>query len=877
MAGATPKPMRLSDKYMRLRHDKTWSCIASAMLLILFTSSSAPVPAQTPLPPARKAVPQPTSPARVATAAQTVDGGWPRAYKTPSGGNILLYAPQVSSWENQQHMTAYAAVSYLSKGASKPALGTVKLEADTKASIDERLVNFASLKITESNFSTLSKEQANEVVAEIIKAIPKEDRVIALDRVLANIDTSLIIPKQVEGIKSDPPTIFFSKKPAILVNFDGEPIWSPIKENDLKFAINTNWDVFQYGPTNSYYLRNKDKWLKATNVKGPWESADNLPQSFNKLPADENFKDVKSNLPAKKLADKAPMVFVSFEPSEMILLKGDPKYVLVPGTQLLWVSNTESDLFRLWVGGPVYYLVTGRWFTAPDFTGPWTFATTNLPEDFKKISLEHPRSRVLASVPGTRQAAEAVLLAQIPQTARVNKKQVNAPEVVYQGDPQFQAIEKTSVERAINTDKDIIKVGDIYYMCFQGVWFMAKSPTGPWEVTGSVPGTIYEIPPSSPAHNVTYVTVKEDESDSEWVAVAAMAGYSGMMIAWGCTVWGTGWYYPPYAWYGGYYPIYYPYHHTYGAGAWYNPYNGAYGAAGGIYGPYGGVNYGARYNPSTGTYARGAAAYGPYGSRGYAQAYNPRTGAYAQTRQGSNVYGNWGSTNVQRGDDWAHTKRYTNRQTGETTRVTRTGEGGMVSRRGPEGGGSVGSSGNNIYAGQDGSVYKRSDGGNWQKFENGGWKPVDKPQRQDAAPGQQQRQTGISANDPMLRKDASPAQRAGVPENDPMFRKDATRTQQQRSAQSRDRAGGSATSGGQFGSQGRQLDQSTYGQLESDRSARSSGAKRTNDFGDYRTSGSSNRNVGSYSSGSHRSGGSYRGGSGSRSGGGGFRGGGRGR
>jgi hypothetical protein len=288
--------------------------IACVIILILFTSLSAPSLAQTPLPPSRKAAPQAT-PARTATTTQTVDGGWPRTYKTQSGGSILVYAPQVSSWENQQHMTAYAAVSYLSKGASKPALGTIKLEADTKASLEERLVNFGSLKITESNFSTLSKEEANEVVSEIIKAIPKEDRVISLDRVLANIDMSQIIPKQVEGIKSDPPNIFFSKQPAILVNFDGEPIWSPIKENDLKFAINTNWDVFQYGPTNTYYLRNKETWLKASNVKGPWEWASSLPQSFNKLPADENFKEVKANLPGKKPSDKAPMVFVNFEPS----------------------------------------------------------------------------------------------------------------------------------------------------------------------------------------------------------------------------------------------------------------------------------------------------------------------------------------------------------------------------------------------------------------------------------------------------------------------------------------------------------------------------------------------------------------------------------
>ena len=70
---------------------------------------------------------------------------------------------------------------------------------------------------------------------------------IALDRVLANIDTSAIIPKNVDGVKADPPTIFYSATPAVLVNIDGEPIWSPIPENDLRSAVNTNWDLFEHG------------------------------------------------------------------------------------------------------------------------------------------------------------------------------------------------------------------------------------------------------------------------------------------------------------------------------------------------------------------------------------------------------------------------------------------------------------------------------------------------------------------------------------------------------------------------------------------------------------------------------------------------------
>ena len=189
---------------------------------------------------------------------------------------------------------------------------------------------------------------------------------------------------------------------------------------------------------------------------------------------------------------------------------------------------------------------------------------------------------------------------------------------------------------------------------------------------------------------------------------AAAAGYTGMMVAWGCTVWGSGWYYPPYIGYGGYYPYYYPHFPTYGYSAWYNPWTGAYGRSAGVYGPYGGAGVGARYNPRTGTYARGAAAYGPYGARGVAQAYNPRTGTYAATRQGSNVYGSWGSTAVQRGDDWAKTNRYTNSRTGTTTRTIRTDEGSAVTRRGAGGGRVAVGDGGNVYAGKDGNAYRRA-------------------------------------------------------------------------------------------------------------------------------------------------------------------------
>ena len=632
-----------------------------------------------------------------------------------------MYQPQVASWVDQKHMTLYAALSYLAAGAQKPALGTVKVETETKVAVDDRLVSFSDFKITEANFPTVPKESLMAMAMDIVNAIPLEQRVIALDRVLAMVDTSQITPKNSDGVKADPPPIFFSQVPAVLVNVEGDPMWSPIPENELQFALNTNWDLFQLG--NSYYLRDDQSWLTAVAIRGPWKRAGALPPSFSTLPANDDWTAARAAVPGKAFpSGELPHVFVSTRPAELILLDGAPKYVPVKGTSLMWVSNTESDVFRAGADGAVFFLVSGRWFSAPNFEGPWTFVTPELPGDFKRIPLDHPRSRVLASVPGTRQALEGVLLAQVSQTARVNRSQITAPEVGYKGDPQFEAIEQTQVARAVNTDQQILRVGDLYYMCFQGVWFVGGTPTGPWKVADSIPNEIYEIPISSPAHNVTYVTV--DNSDDEWVDFAATAGYAGLMTAWGCAVWGTGWYYPPYVGYGGYFP-YYP---TYGYGAHYNPWTGTFSRTGGVYGPYGGAGFTARYNPATGTYSRGAMAYGPNGARGVATAFNPRTGISAGTARGSNVYGNWSSTAVQRGDQWAQSSKFTRNATGTTTRATQGSRGGAaVTRRGPEGGGFAGkTAGGDMYAGRDGNVY-RNQGGSWQKYGNGGWSSVERP------------------------------------------------------------------------------------------------------------------------------------------------------
>src|SRR5262249_9034995 len=149
---------------------------------------------------------------------------------------------------------------------------------------------------------------------------------------------------------------------------------------------------FKEDSTNTLYLRNDNSWLKAASIKGPWIPAGTLPGSFSQLPNNDNWKEVRANIPGRAIAvNAAPKVFVSFTPAELLLMTGAQQYKPVQGTSLAWVSNTESDLFRMGQNGSFYYLISGRWFSAPNLNGPWTFATPNLPGDFKKIPIDNPR------------------------------------------------------------------------------------------------------------------------------------------------------------------------------------------------------------------------------------------------------------------------------------------------------------------------------------------------------------------------------------------------------------------------------------------------------------------------------------------------------
>ncbi len=651
------------------------------------------------------------------------DEGWPRVHEVENG-KIIAYQPQVDSWQDYTRLQARMAIQIIPKGKTSGNYGAVQLEMDTETNFQTRTVLLKNVQIKDLRFPGTPDDQA-ETLRQIYTGFVSQQQgmMISLDRVIAAMELAKVQNKTVD-VNLAPPKIFYSDKPAILVIFIGEPRLETATEG-LLFAANTNWDLFLDATQGSYLLRDDQSWLTTKDIlKGPWAPVDKLPETLSKLPDDENWKDVKANLPGAP-AQVVPAVYVSEEPSELIVTQGVPSYKPIPGTTLLYVDNTESDVFLNAAEGKHYFTVAGRWFRSQNLWGPWQEASKDLPDEFKKIPETSPKASVLASVPGAPDADAAVLLASIPQKAVVERKDTTI-QVAYEGDPQFKPIETTSISYAVNTPDSVFKVNDAYYCCRGGIWFVAPSPQGQWAVSDSVPQEIYSIPPTHPTHNNSYVYVYD--SNPETVTVGYTGGYTGSYVAaTGVLMFGLGYWAANEInddhWHD-YYYHYGPPYWGYGCAAHYDYYNGGYVRAASYYGPYGGAGRAASYNPATGTYQRAAYAYGPNGSAYARGAYNPYTGGYAGHAEVNTPYGSWGRTVVGQGDQWAQAGHRSN-AAGATGGI-RTSEGtGIIAHKNKITGDSGAIAKNkygDVYVGHDGNVYKRDSSGDWSKYDgDNGW------------------------------------------------------------------------------------------------------------------------------------------------------------
>ena len=319
-------------------------------------------------------------------------------------------------------------------------------------------------------------------------------------------------------VKNDPPKFVFSQTPAVLVTIDGEPVWRPVAGTALERVLNSRALVLS-DPTGKLYIHLLDGFVQATALSGPWTVATSVPAGADQAAqalAKENVVDLHGG-PARREDEEEAVAEERRAhghrghdgPTELIVTDGAPDWVPIDGTQLLYVKNTTGNVFKDLADQQTYVLVTGRWFRAADFGGPWQYvAGLDLPPDFYMIPDDSPKENVKASVPGTPQAQEAVIADEIPETAVVDRTKALVHARTSTARP-------TSSPSRTRRSCYVVQLADADHQGGTNSWYASRAASGSWPRRSPVrgrwprrsPPAIYSIPPSSPLYYVTYVKV----------------------------------------------------------------------------------------------------------------------------------------------------------------------------------------------------------------------------------------------------------------------------------------------------------------------------------------------------------------------------------
>lgn len=652
---------------------------------------------------------------------------WPRDVKVSSGA-ITIYQPQVESLEGNI-LKGRTAIAYHASGNDSPVFGAVWFTSQVQIDRESRTVLCETLEITDTRLPKENKQLGREFNEAIQQGVKKGNLTSSLDELTTALAAVEQEKKQAARLNNDPPDIIYMEKPALLVVIDGKTMLRNIEKSEYQAVVNTPYPLFFENKSGTWFLNAADNiWYSANKADGPWAYTDEPPSVLVKIVesrATESENEDKADTSQFKItAENAPEIVVVHKPTELVVSAGKAEFSPVTN-DLLSMSNTDSNVFMDVKSQKYFLIISGRWYRADSMTGIWHYvAADTLPATFAEIPKTSKYREVRASIAGTDEAKEAVMDAQIPQTATVKKGTVDI-EVVYDGKPDFKAIDGTGLQFALNCSETVILAGREYYLVKDAVWYVASSATGPWDVSDHAPQGIDKVPPSSPVYNTKYVYVYDSTPDVVYVGYTP--GYVCSYIYGPTIVYGTGYYYHPWITPSCYYsrPATWGFSVSYnswtgwGFGkSWSNgPFRGGFYAGGGYHGGYwGGRHY-----------------YGPRGYRSYytnnihidsvksnrkwdINTVSHRNNIYRNSRHYANIQ----NTITSRSISQANRKNIQNRI------VTLQGGGaGGDSSLGAKGGAALGAAtvknrANNVLLDMNGHVL-RNYNGQWQERNNGKW------------------------------------------------------------------------------------------------------------------------------------------------------------
>ncbi len=695
---------------------------------------------------------------------------WPRDIKV-SSGSITIYQPQVESLEGNV-LKGRAAVAFHASDDDSPVFGAAWFTAQVNIDRAQRTVHFETLEITDTRFPTENKKMKEEFSTAVQQGVKKGNLTSSLDELTTALAAVEQEQKRAANLNNKPPEIIYMDKPALLVAIDGKVMLQKIENSEYQAVANTPYPLFYDDKKDNWFLNTAATvWYSAKKSDGPWAFTDQPPAPLVEMVASKETKtgtdEQKAEDSATKItAENAPAIVIAHKPTELVVSTGKAEFTPLTD-DLLSMSNTNSDVFMDVKSQKYYLIISGRWYKSKSMTGTWKYVEADkLPSTFSKIPKESKYADVRASVAGTDEAKEAVMDAQIPQTAAVKKGLVDI-KVSYDGKPEFKKIDGTSLQFAVNCSETVIKTDKQFYLVKDAVWYISSAAAGPWTVSDQAPPGIDQVPPSSPVYNAKYVYVYDSTPDVVYVGYTP--GYVGSYIYGPTIVYGTGYYYSP--WITPYY--YYPRPATWGFSVSYNPWTGWGFGMSWSSGPFRvGFYSGGGYH---GRYWGGRHCYGP---RGYRPSYRQvnidnvnintnrnfnnisnRNNIYRSNDQRATIQNSINSRDISHSDRQDIANRMSSNQAGKIAAAggaAAVGTAAVMNRSGKADSlGQLSTSDmrdkaakvstqnrpNNVLADKDGNIL-RNNNGQWQQRNNGQWQNNSSPAKTEQARANVQQRTG---------------------------------------------------------------------------------------------------------------------------------------
>ena len=422
---------------------------------------------------------------------------WPREVEV-STGTVTIYQPQIESLE-ENTLKGRAAIAYRTKGKESPVFGVAWFESRVTIDREENLVVYETLSITDTRFPQKDPDLKEEFSNAVNQGMKSGNMTSSLDELTTALAAVQQRQKHAENLKNDPPVILYRDTPALLVSIEGRAVLQKSEISSYQSVVNTPFPLFYNEKGKSWHLSvAKNVWYRAGALDGPWKF-DSLPPTDLALMVANKAVESGNEIddPDEPVtAENAPAIIIAHKPTELVVSDGKAEFAPITD-DLLAISNSDSDVFMEVQSQHYFLVISGRWYKAASMEGKWQYiASDNLPETFSDIPADSEYGDIRAYVAGTDEAREAVMDAQIPQTAAVKRETVEI-EVNYDGTPEFRDIEGTSLQFAVNCSETVIREGSDYYLVKDAVWYLSSSPTGPWTVSDHAPPGIGNVPPSS--------------------------------------------------------------------------------------------------------------------------------------------------------------------------------------------------------------------------------------------------------------------------------------------------------------------------------------------------------------------------------------------